>query len=195
MWLPVACCIEQEQSGIFGYLWQSIMASLSAMTVMWNAMSRLRWWRIMGMPLRGPQNAQNHKSGHLDKESVWTLIYSHPWWSIRTQSSEHPASSLVVPWVTLAALLDFYSTRHMLPLQLPGERPTPTCIPADTTSDQDFVLDAWLACFCHVSSFPLCVTCMWIYWLIGEVSSNKPGIVKRYKHVWVTPFGDTPLPS
>lgn len=29
---------------------------------------------IVGIPLGGVQNAQNHKSGHLDEDSIWTLI-------------------------------------------------------------------------------------------------------------------------
>ena len=51
--------------------------------------------------------------------------------------------------------------------------------------------------FCSLlwSQLPLCVcvTCMWLYWLIGEVSCDKPGTVERHKHVWVTPFAYTPL--
>lgn len=41
------------------------------MAAMSSAMSR-QVMGVMGMPLGGAQNAPNHKSGHLGKDSTWT---------------------------------------------------------------------------------------------------------------------------
>ena len=47
--------------------------------------------------------------------------------------------------------------------------------------------------FCPVNCPRSVWTCVWLYWLIREVSPNKPGFVGRHKCVWVTPFRDAPL--
>lgn len=60
----------------------------------------------------------------------------------------------------------------------------------DFTSDPDFTQDACSASFYHISSPSLCVTCVWLYWLTGEVSPNEPSIVEIHRLVWVIPFGD-----
>ena len=74
-WNDLARCLEQEQSRLYGHLWRSDMESLSAMTVMSSARSRLRCSRNT---LKSGQNAQNHKSGHLDKDPIRTLMWVGP---------------------------------------------------------------------------------------------------------------------
>lgn len=87
---------------------------------------------------------------------------------------------------------DFHSTRHGLPLQLPGLRLLPASPFVDATSDPaSRRMFALLAS--RVSASLPCVTCVWLYWLTEEVSPNKPGIMERSKREWVIPFRDAPL--
>ena len=75
-------------------------------------------------------NSQNHKSGHLDKDvrtpsghqCEWDL---HPLWTVRSQSSDHPTLEPGCTKGRMQSPVDFRSTAHVLPLQLPGLRPTP----------------------------------------------------------------------
>lgn len=60
----------------------------------------------------------------------------------------------------------------------------PASLPVDTTSDQDLMADACSAHFSCIIFPSLCVRCICLYWLIGDVSPNKPSIVERHRHVW-----------
>ena len=68
----------------------------------------------------------------------------------------------------------------------PGWRPKPVSSVMDVTRNWDFTLESCFAHFYCIISPSLCVTCVLLYWLFGEVSSNKPGIVESHKCVWVT---------
>lgn len=87
-----------------------------------------------GNALRRSPEPQNHKSGHL---YAWDL---HPLWAIRTQSSDHSVFEPGCTRVILRAQRDFHSTGHVLPLWLPGLRPTPTCPPVAWTAHRALAL-------------------------------------------------------
>lgn len=117
-------------------------------------------------------------------------------WLKELRASTIWCSSLTVPQVmlgvTLGALLDLHCTRCVLPLQPPGLRPMPTSHlrtpPVTSISCRTITLLSLL----HKLTLS-CVTSVWHYCLIGEVSPKKPGIVARHKCVWVTAFRDAPL--
>ena len=118
-------------------------------------------------------------SGHL---YAWDL---HSWWAIRSQSSDHP---------TLEPGGHIQS-----PAGLPLHRMCAT--PGAAWLGTDARLSTcrhrqWLGlcagrslCSLLSCKLPLCVTLL-AYW--GGLP-NKPGIVERYKRLWVTPFRDAPL--
>ena len=118
----------------------------------------------------------------------WDL---HPLQALGTQSSDHPMLELVPlvisePYWTSAPLdtcchhghlaWDWCPPLHLRCPQWPGlcTQPCP-------------------AHFYHASSPCPCETCVLasLYWLFGR--PNKPGVVEKHRHVWVTPFGDAPL--
>ena len=133
------------------------------------------------MPLEEAQNSPNHKSGHLVKDSYLDADMSG------TSTPDglfdlHKNTELQSPnaWAQIMpeALPDLYSTRHACRWDL--RRPL-------VTGTSCWRL-AWITS--TVCAPFLCVTCIWLFWLIGEISPNKPGIVERHKCVWVTLFKD-----
>lgn len=81
-----------ELDGILDTFWQTNMKSLSPMTVMSSGnMPMTEVIGIMGMSVGGAQNTPNHKSGHSDKDSSWTLISVGPLPIVGYKNSEfHP---------------------------------------------------------------------------------------------------------
>ena len=92
--LVLCIYIEKDQSRLFGHLKIQFGVIVSHAVI-----SSAMWWQVMGcmqMPLGGAWNAQNHKSGHLDKtlsghRYEWDLC---PLWALRTQTSNHPIFKL-----------------------------------------------------------------------------------------------------
>lgn len=74
---PYGICIFLKVCSVradFLDTWPSNIESMSATTVMSSAISTLRQWDVTG----GAWNAQNHKSRHLDQNSIWTLLWVGP---------------------------------------------------------------------------------------------------------------------
>lgn len=133
------------------------------------------------MPLENAQNVPNQKSGHLDKNSIWTSNMSGTT-TCGGLKELRPSTTHARGWlyhrVSLRPQLDFHSTECLLPLWLPGLRPTPAYPTEDATSDWNFVPDTHSALCCSVSSLSLCVTCVWLFGLTGDLSPNKPDMWK-----------------
>lgn len=124
------------------------------------------------MLLGGAKNAPNHKARPSDKEPLWTSVWvgPPPLWAWRTRS--------------------FHSTRPCSHCRHLALFETSVCL--------SVCGHLWpgLHTWCLLCSLLLAVNspCMGLYWPIGEVAPNKPGIVGKHQQVWVPPFGDAPLP-
>lgn len=160
-----------------------------------SAMSRLREWGVMGTRLEGPQNAQNHKSGHLDRDSIWTLIWMGPpplgGYKNSELGSFHDGA-----WL--------YHRSHWEPCQISTPPVTYhhcSCLawhphlalhPQTSLVTKIALRDPCSSSFYHISALCVCNLCVTLL-ASRKVSPNKPGIMERHKGVWVTPFRDTPL--
>lgn len=112
----------------------------------------------MGMPVGRAQNTQNHKSGHSDKDSSWTVISAGPLPIVDYKNSEfHPFDT--------GAWLYHRSCSELIGLPLHQTsativaiwlRPMPASPSLGTASDQDFRLDACSAPF-YIVKLPLSV--------------------------------------
>lgn len=135
------------------------------------------------MHLGEVQNAQNHKSEHLYKDSTSTAIRAGPLPIVDYKKELRPFNSGA--W--------WYH----------GSRSEACCHSVLETNAHLSICRHHQWWGLHVGSLlhsllshklpPLCVTWVWLYRLIREVSPNKPGFVGRHKCVWVTPFRDAPL--
>lgn len=132
----------------------------------------------MGTPLRRPQNAQNHKSEHLVRDSIWILIWVGPPPLGGYKNSElwpfhDGASSTMGHTGSPANLPDAYhhcsclAWNPHLPLHLQTSLVTKISLG-----------DPHSARFYHVRALCMCKLCVTLlaYW---KVSPNKPGIVER----------------
>ena len=135
------------------------------------------------MPLEEAQNSPNHKSGHLVKDSYLDADMSG------TSTPDglfdlHKNTELQSPnaWAQIMpeALPDLYSTRHACR----WDRCSPLHLQRPLVTGTSCWRLAWITS--TVCAPFLCVTCIRLFWLIGEISPNKPGIVERHKCVWVT---------
>lgn len=106
----------------------------------------------------GALNAQNQKSGHLDKDSVWTLmcVGLPPTADYKNSELRLPSGGYTGSGSEPNRTSTLSDARP--PLQPPGLRPTPDS--ADAARGPDFRADACSAPFYQISSPSLCVICI-----------------------------------
>lgn len=153
----------------------------------------------MRMPWRGAQNSPTHKSGHLDKDFIWTWIWVEisPPWALRIQSSDHPPHACAPghAWGPARPPLHHW---HVPPLTCATTAATcletKPCVPTCGCASDQVRASQTLTLLASITWAPRSVCNLHVtllaYW---GVAPKKPVTVERHKHVRVTPFGDEPL--
>lgn len=159
--------IDQEQRGLCEHVWQSKMESLPAMKVMSSAMSR----QVMGCMWTPQTTSLNTQIRAPSRHGYkWDLC---PLQAIRTQSSNH---------LTLELGCITGQTRSPAGLLLQQIRAATAAIWLETDTCLYLQMPPVTGTLCWALAL-LTSTCVLLYWLTGEVSSNKLGIVERHKCV------------
>lgn len=92
---------------------------------------------------RNAQDPSNHKSGHLDNDSIWTPIWVGLLPLVGYKVSSPPSTELSCTRVMLRTLLDFYSTGCLPTIVAPGLSPKPAFLAVDRCYQWQGLCTGW----------------------------------------------------